>query len=71
MRRTAAVLVLLVTESMARAGYADGGGELTVVFYGMACCATVPFLFMLSAVTAAIIYDWRKARRTKAPAPGE
>ena len=70
MRRLAVVLVLLLTATAAQAGYEDGR-PLEVLVYGMACCATVPFLFMLSSVIAAIIYDLRKARRTKAPAENE
>lgn len=66
MRRTAAVLVLLLTESMARAK--SGNEAVAQVGFGLiGCCASVPVLLVL----ALAILDWRKARRTKPPPQGE
>jgi hypothetical protein len=70
MRRIAAVLVLLLTATAARAGKEDGGG-LEVIVYGYICCATAPLILIFAVTITLAIYDWRKARRTNPPAPGE
>lgn len=72
MRRTAAVLVSLLTATAARAGMDEG--RLDVLAYMTGCCTLGPLLFVFTLVIALAIYDRRKGlrrgRRIDPPPPG-
>lgn len=70
MRRTAAVLLLLLTASSAQAGMQDGV-DVEMQIRSLGCCCVLPFSLMLLPVILLAIYDWRKARRPAPPAEDE
>jgi hypothetical protein len=66
MRRTAALLVLLLTAADAQAGISESD-RFQILLGGVACCWGVPLSVALVLILAMAIYDRRKARRDQPP----